>query len=98
DLFRELLQLIVRRGPVHVRRSEARREPLLLEELRKLPRGRRLPLSIQPDQEDPLLLEGDLPGRPQDLDELLVDDADDVLARAHTRRRFVLERPPLELL
>ena len=81
-----------------VRGDEADGQPLLLEELGQLPGGRRLALTVQPDEEDPLLLNRHLAAGTQDLHQLLVDDSDDMLARAHARGRLLFERPPLELL
>ena len=97
DLLGQLLELVVGRRPMHVRRDEADGEPLLLEVLRELPGGRRLALAIQADEQDPLFLDRDLAARPEDLDQFLVDNTDDVLAGAHARRRFLVQRPTLEL-
>src|SRR5207245_620563 len=52
----------------------------------------------RPDEEDPLLLHRDVPRRPEDFHEVLVDDPNDVLARAHARGRFFLQGATLELL
>src|SRR5919204_1183278 len=96
DLFRELLQLIVRGGPMDVRRDEADAEPLLLEVLRQLPGRGRLPLAVQANEQDPLLLQRHLAGLPEDLDELLVDDPDDVFPRAHAGGRLLVQRAALQ--
>src|SRR5206468_2165555 len=97
DLLGQLLELVVGRRPMHVRRDEADGEPLLLEVLRELPGGRRLALAVQADEQDPLFLDRDLAARPEDLDQFLVDNTDDVLAGAHARRRFLVQSPTLEL-
>ena len=98
DLLGKLLELVVGRGAVHVRGDEPDGEALLLEELPQLPRGRRLALPVEADEEHPLLLERDLPRGPEDPDELLVDDPDDVLSRAHPGGRRIVERAALQLL
>ena len=96
-LLGELLELVVGRGPMDVRRDEPDGQPFLLEVLPQLPRGRRLALAVQTDEEDPLFLDRDFPRGPEDLHELFVDDPDDVLPRAHPRGRLLLEGAPLEL-
>src|SRR5438552_19053050 len=82
---------------MHVRRDEANGESLLLEVLRELPGGRRLALAIQADEQDPLFLDRDLAGRPEDRRQFLVDTTDAVLARAYARRGLLGVRPALEL-
>src|SRR6266542_2284201 len=76
--------------------SLAAGQPLLLEVLRELPRGGRLALAVQADEQDPLFLERHVAARAEDPDEFLVDDPDDVLARAHARRRRFLQGAPME--
>ena len=96
DRVRELLQLIVRGGPVRVRRDDTDTQTLLLEVPGELADRRRLPLAVQADHQDPLFRDRELPRLPEDLHELLVDDPDDVLTGAHPRGRLLLERPLLK--
>src|SRR2546422_166712 len=82
-------------GPARARRDGV---SFLREDLPRLAGGRLLALAVQADKEDPFFRERAPAGAPQDLPQLLVDDPDAVLARAHAGGRLLFERPPLELL
>src|SRR5207248_10315819 len=90
-LLRERLELLVRGGPVDVGRDEADAQALLREPLAELPRRRGLALAVEAHHHDGVLLAGlDLARRAEDLDELLVHDLYDMLARAAQARGGLL--------
>lgn len=101
DLLPQRLELVDRRRTVDVQRRQHRAPPLPRQPLRQLRRRRRLPGTLEPDQQDdrrpdrrrlePLALLA------QERDQLVVHDLDDLLPRRHRLEHLLAQRALLDL-
>ena len=69
------------------------RSPLLREPPGHLRRARGLPRPLQAGEHDGLFFEREVGRLPDEVDHLLVDDLEDVVARGRAARRLLVERP-----
>ena len=101
QLLSQRLKLIHRRRPIHIRRHQQRRAPLLMQQPPQLPARGGLAGAVQADHQHAARVAAQLQarvGRAQQLHQLVVDDLDDLLARLNALDDLLAEGLGLDAL